>query len=218
MPTKVSKNAREDELVRKGTKVLEVAVILIVGLIAVGLVFPSVLTLALEIALGIAVSMTITLIIFCISTDPMDIHFRIGTILVILLLFCVFYFVLSTYLSVENALSNSAQPYLNTSHYPVFTPYIQNTSIWLSINGSIYQYWASLDNYQAGIDPCVLRMSAVENGNITHTLNNTEANATLASVQITEASGNSPKQPEYANPVMSYLNSLSICSNYEAIK
>ena len=56
MPTKVSKNAREDELVRKGTKVLEVAVILIVGLIAVGLVFPSVLTLALEIALGIAVS------------------------------------------------------------------------------------------------------------------------------------------------------------------
>ena len=153
------------------------------------------------------------------SHDPMRIYLIIGELLIVALLGYLVLLIMSSYLSSNNnTLSNSANPYLNTSHYPVFTPYIQNTSIWLSINGSIYQYWASLDNYQAGIDPCVLRMSAVENGNITHTLNNTEANATLASVKITEASGNSPKQPEYANPVTSYLNSLSICSNYEEIK
>ena len=109
------------------------------------------------------------------------------------------------------------QPYLNTSHYPVFTPYVQNTSIWLTINGSIYQYWASLDNYALGATPCVLRMSAVENGNVTYTLNKTEANATLASAQIIESSGNSPRQSEYANPVISHFGYFSVCSNYEMI-
>ena len=107
------------------------------------------------------------------------------------------------------------KPYLNTSHYPVFTPYTQNTSIWLTINGSVYHYWASLDNYALGATPCVLRMNAVENGNVTHTLNKTEANATLTSAQIIESSGTSSRQPEYTNPVTSYFGGLSVCSNYE---
>lgn len=116
--------------------------------------------------------------------------------------------------------SNPVVPYLNTSHYPVFTPFIQNTSIWLSINGSVYQYWASLNNYKIGADPCVLTMSAVENGTITHTLNKTEANATLASAQLTELSlGNfSPNQSEYANPTVSYFHGLLICQNYGITK
>jgi hypothetical protein len=108
------------------------------------------------------------------------------------------------------------QPYLNTSHYLVFTPYVQNTSIWLIINGSVYQYWASLDNYALGATPCVLRMSAVENGNVTYTLNKIEANTTLGSAQIVESSiGNSPSQPEYANPEIFYFGGLSVCSYYE---
>ena len=79
----------------------------------------------------------------------------------------------------------------------------------------IIVYWESLDNYALGATPCVLRMSAVENGNVTYTLNKTEANATLASAQIIESSGNSPKQPEYANPTISYFGYFSVCSNYE---
>ena len=107
------------------------------------------------------------------------------------------------------------KPYLNTSHFPVFTPYIQNTSLWLAINGSIYQYWAALNNYAAGQPPCVLTMSAVKNGSITHALNRAEAITTLSYTQFPESSGNSPNQPEYANPVISYFGGLFICQNYK---
>lgn len=129
--------------------------------------------------------------------------------------FILMFVVLAALLSPPVLLSPTApaKPYLNTSHSPVFTPYLQNTSIWLTINGSVYQYWASLDNFASGSPPCILTMSAVKNGSITHTLNKTEANATLASVQIFEASGTSPSQPEYADPVSSYYG-LSVCSNY----
>ena len=123
--------------------------------------------------------------------------------------------ILYAFISNQSTQPSPPQPYLNTSHYPVFTPFVQNTSIWLIINGSVYHYWASLDNYALGTTPCVLLMSAVENGNVTYTLNKTEANATLASTQIIESSGNSPKQPEYANPTISYFGGLSVCSNYE---
>ena len=122
------------------------------------------------------------------------------------------------YFFISNTLPQPSppQPYLNTSHYLVFTPYVQNTSIWLTINGSVYQYWASLDNYALGATPCVLRMSAVENGNVTYTLNKIEANTTLGSAQIVESSiGNSPSQPEYANPEIFYFGGLSVCSYYE---
>ena len=114
MTTKVSKTEKEAELVEKGIKMLEVAVILIVGLMAVGLVFPSVLTLALEIALGIAIALGIKIALIdnkFKSHDPMSIELRIGTILVILLLFYVLYFAASTYLITENAVHS-----LNTSN------------------------------------------------------------------------------------------------------
>ena len=146
---------------------------------------------------------------------------RIPDLQVILILILVTVTGIGAAMIVYSAISNHspqplpAKPYLNTSHYPVFTPYIQNTSIWLTINGSIYQYWASLDNYALGATPCVLRMNAVENGNVTHTLNKTEANATLTSAQIIESSGTSSRQPEYTNPVTSYFGGLSVCSNYE---
>lgn len=116
-----------------------------------------------------------------------------------------------------------AKPYLNTSHSPAFTPYIQNTSLWLTFNGNTYQYWATLDNYASGTAPCVLTMSAVENGSITHALNKTEASATLANVHRVQASGSSPKQPEYANPQTDYVflspfGGLRVCQNYNMTK
>jgi hypothetical protein len=110
-----------------------------------------------------------------------------------------------------------AQPYLNTSHFPVFTPYTQNTNLWLTIKGSIYQYWATLDNYAAGQTPCVLTMSTVKNGTITYTLNKTEAIATLANVQIVDASGNSPNQTDFTD-ITAYFGGLSVCQNYNITK
>ena len=138
-------------------------------------------------------------------------------LMALFLFYVIFAIVIILYSFISLPKPTPPQPYLNTSHYPVFTPYVQNTSIWLTINGSIYQYWASLDNYALGATPCVLRMSAVENGNVTYTLNKTEANATLASAQIIESSGNSPRQSEYANPVISHFGYFSVCSNYEMI-
>ena len=110
-----------------------------------------------------------------------------------------------------------AKPYLNTSHFPDFTPYTQNTNLWLIINGSTYQYWATLDNYAAGQLPCVLTMSAVKNGSITYTLNRTEVITTLSYAQIVESSGNSPNQTESADAT-AYFGGLFICQNYNITK
>jgi hypothetical protein len=110
-----------------------------------------------------------------------------------------------------------AKPYLNTSHFPNFTPYTQNTNLWLIINGSTYQYWATLDNYAAGQLPCILTMSAVKNGSITHTLNRTEAITTLSYTQIVESSGNSPNQT-ISTDAIAYFGGLFICQNYNMTK
>ena len=110
-----------------------------------------------------------------------------------------------------------AKPYLNTSHFPDFTPYTQNTNLWLVINGSTYQYWATLDNYASGQLPCVLTMSAVKNGSITYTLNRTEVITTLSYAQIVESSGNSPNQTESADAT-AYFGGLFICQNYNITK
>lgn len=108
----------------------------------------------------------------------------------------------------------SANPYLNTSHYPVFMPYVQNTNLWLTINGSVYQYWVALDNYQSGAFPCIMKMQAVRNDNATYALTQAEVNATLGSADILLASGNSPKQHEYGTPIILANIHLLLCSNY----
>ena len=117
-------------------------------------------------------------------------------------------------ISIATFQTTSANPYLNTSHYPVFMPYVQNTNLWLTINGSVYQYWVALNNYQSGVSPCILKMQAVRNGNATYALTQAEVNATLASADILLASGNSPKQPEYGNPIILANIHLLLCSNY----
>ena len=108
----------------------------------------------------------------------------------------------------------SVNPYLNTSHYPVFMPYVQNTNLWLTINGSVYQYWVALDNYQSGAFPCIMKMQAVRNDNATYALTQAEVNATLGSADILLASGNSPKQHEYGTPIILANIHLLLCSNY----
>ena len=108
----------------------------------------------------------------------------------------------------------SVNPYLNTSHYPVFRPYVQNTNFWLTINGSVYQYWVALDNYQSDVSPCIMKMQAVRNGNATYALTQAEVNATLRSADILLASGNSPKQHEYGTPIILANIHLLLCSNY----
>lgn len=108
----------------------------------------------------------------------------------------------------------SPLPYLNTSNRTLFTPYVQNTSLWITINNTVYHYWASLYNYQAGVNPCILRMYAVKNGQLTYLLTAQQVNATIGYAETVQASDNSPTQPEYANPAFSYMPGLSICNNY----
>ncbi len=108
----------------------------------------------------------------------------------------------------------SPLPYLNTSNRTLFTPYVQNTSLWITINNTVYHYWASLYNYQSGVNPCILRMYAVKNGQLTYLLTAQQVNATIGNTQIIPASDNSPTQPEYANPVYDYIGTLQICKNY----
>ena len=137
----------------------------------------------------------------------------------VMLMFCVGLFALAIELHFYHPPAHTvpAKPYLNTSHFPDFTPYTQNTNLWLIINGSTYQYWATLDNYAAGQLPCVLTMSAVKNGSITYTLNRTEVITTLSYAQIVESSGNSPNQTESADAT-AYFGGLFICQNYNITK